>query len=131
MYSGGEGLHILISSRSDEPIYEQIKTQIKDQILEEKLSEGTMLPSIRKLAMELGISVITTSRAYQDLEKEGFIATIRGKGSYILSRDNEMVKEEFLKRIENALSEAIEQAKFAKISREELESIFEALWECD
>lgn len=124
-------MHILISSRSDEPIYEQIKTQIKDQILEEKLSEGTMLPSIRKLAMELGISVITTSRAYQDLEKEGFIATIRGKGSYILSRDNEMVKEEFLKRIENALSEAIEQAKFAKISREELESIFEALWECD
>ena len=122
---------ILINNRSDEPIYEQIKAQIKNQILEGRLEEGTVLPSIRKLAKELGISVITTSRAYQDLEREGFIATIRGKGSYVLSRDNEMIKEEFLKRIENAVADAVEQAKLAGISRNELESIIEALWESD
>lgn len=120
-------MKILISNKSDLPIYEQIKVQIKEQIMSGKLAENEFLPSIRQLAKDLGISVITTTRAYSDLEAEGFIATMQGKGTFILPKDNEMVREQYLKRIEEAFTCAIESAKLANISNEELIMILENL----
>lgn len=120
-------MKILLSNKSDQPIYEQIKFQIKDQILSGVIAENEFLPSIRQLAKDLGISVITTTRAYSDLESEGFIATIRGKGSYVLPKDSEMVKEQFIKKIEDAFMIAIESAKSVNISNEELMFILQTL----
>ncbi|GIM29969.1 GntR family transcriptional regulator [Clostridium polyendosporum] len=120
-------MKILISNKSGLPIYEQIKVQIKEQIMSGELAENEFLPSIRQLAKDLGISVITTTRAYSDLEAEGFIATMQGKGTFILPKDNEMVREQYLKRIEEAFTSAIESAKLANISNEELIMILENL----
>ena len=120
-------MKIIISNKSDLPIYEQIKFQIKEQIMSGELKENEFLPSIRQLAKDLGISVITTTRAYSDLESEGFITTMQGKGTIILPKDNEMVKEQYLKRIEEAFTSAIENAKLANISNEELIMILENL----
>lgn len=120
-------MKILISNKSDLPIYEQIKVQIKEQIMNDELKENEFLPSIRQLAKDLGISVITTTRAYSDLETEGFIATMQGKGSFILPKDNEMVREQYLKRIEEAFNLAIENSKLANISNQELIMILENL----
>ncbi len=120
-------MKILISNKSGVPIYEQIKIQIKEEIMSGELSENELLPSIRQLAKDLGISVITTTRAYNDLEVEGFIATMQGKGTYVLPKDNEMVREQYLKRIEEAFNSAIENGKLANISNEELLMIFENL----
>lgn len=92
-----------------------------------ELVENEFLPSIRQLAKDLGISVITTTRAYSDLEAEGFIATMQGKGSFILSKDNEMVREQYLKRIEEAFTSAIGDGKLANISNEELIMILKNL----
>jgi GntR family transcriptional regulator len=102
------------------PIYAQIREQLKEQILNGQISDGTTLPSIRQLAKEIGISVITTTRAYNDLEKEGFIASMQGKGSIVLSRENKIIKEQYLKRIENGLLTAIENAKYINVSDSEL-----------
>lgn len=113
-------MKILLSNKSDLPIYEQIKAQIKEQILSGEILENEFLPSIRQLAKDLGISVITTTRAYSDLESEGFIATLRGKGSYVLPKDSEMVREQYLKKMEEALMVAIENSKLANISNDEL-----------
>ncbi|RII36247.1 GntR family transcriptional regulator [Clostridium chromiireducens] len=120
-------MKILLSNKSDLPIYEQIKTQIKEQILSGAIAENEFLPSIRQLAKDLGISVITTTRAYSDLENEGFIATLRGKGSYVLPKDSELVREQYLKKIEEALMLAIENGKLANISNDELIVILKAL----
>ena len=120
-------MKILISNKSDLPIYEQIKVQIKEQIMSGKIAENEFLPSIRQLAKDLGISVITTTRAYSDLEEEGFVSTMRGKGTFVLPKDNEMVKEQYLKRIEDSFTDAIENAKIANISNEELIMILENL----
>lgn len=120
-------LRILISNKSDLPIYEQLKIQIKEQIMSGELSDNEFLPSIRQLAKDLGISVITTTRAYSDLENEGYIRTMQGKGSFILPKDNEMIREQYLKRIEDAFTSAIDHAKLANISNEELIMILENL----
>ncbi|AQR97072.1 GntR family transcriptional regulator [Clostridium saccharoperbutylacetonicum] len=120
-------MKILLSNKSDLPIYEQIKSQIKEQILTGSIAENEFLPSIRQLAKDLGISVITTTRAYSDLESEGFIATLRGKGSYVLPKDAEMVKEQYLKKIEEAFTIAIENGKAANISNDELILILKTL----
>lgn len=120
-------MKILLSNKSDLPIYEQIKAQMKEQILSDIIPENEFLPSIRQLAKDLGISVITTTRAYSDLESEGFIATVRGKGSYVLPKDNEMVREKYLKEIEDALMIALEKSKLANISNEELMLILKTL----
>jgi GntR family transcriptional regulator len=120
-------LKIIISNKSDLPIYEQIKTQIKEQILSGEIKESEYLPSIRHLAKDLSISVITTSRAYSDLEAEGYIATMQGKGSIVLSKDNEMIKEQYLKKIEEAFTVAIEVAKVADINQKELYEILDNL----
>lgn len=85
-------MKIIISNQSELPIYAQIKEQLKEQILNGQIPEGSTLPSIRQLAKEVGVSVITTTRAYSDLEEEGFIATMQGKGSVVLSKDNSMLQ---------------------------------------
>jgi len=122
-------MKILVSNKSELPIYEQIKVQIKEQIMSGELLENDILPSIRLLAKDLGISVITTTRAYSDLEEEGFISTMRGKGTFVLSRDNEMIREQYLKRIEDAFMSAIESAKLANVSVDELVKILKNLME--
>ncbi len=120
-------MRIVISNSAGIPIYEQIKEQIKAAILSGEVSEGEILPSIRQLAKELRISVITTTRAYGDLEQEGFVANVQGKGCYVLPKNTEMVREQLLKDIESSLVTAINTAKIAKIGRKELESIFEIM----
>ena len=120
-------MKIIISNQSELPIYAQIKEQLKEQILNGQIPEGSTLPSIRQLAKEVGVSVITTTRAYNDLEAEGFIATMQGKGSVVLSKDNSMLQEQYLLRIEEGLSTAIETARVMGLPEEELETIFHNL----
>ena len=100
-------MDIIISNDSDKPIYEQITSQIKNQIMQGSLREGDALPSMRTLAKELRISVITTKRAYEELEREGFITTVVGKGSFIKAADTRLLREENLKRIEEHFLEEI------------------------
>src|SRR5690625_2293203 len=107
----GDVVNIIISNTSDQPIYVQIKNQIKEQILLGELKEKTALPSIRKLAKELQISVITTKKAYEELEKEGFIETFPSKGSFVAAQNQELLKEKQLKVIEERLLQVIDDSK--------------------
>lgn len=120
-------MNIIISNQSELPIYAQIREQLKEQILNGRIPEGTTLPSIRQLAKEVGVSVITTTRAYSELEAEGFIATMQGKGSVVLSTDNNLLREKYLVRIEEEFSTAIETAKAMGMPMEELTGIFQNL----
>lgn len=113
-------VNIIISNSSNEPIYLQIINQIKSQILTGDLKEGQSLPSIRSLAKELEISVITTKRAYDELEKDGFIVTVAGKGSYVAPVNTDILKENKMKMIEQKLSETITEAKLIGMSLEDL-----------
>jgi len=122
-------VNIIISNSSNEPIYLQIINQIKSQILTGDLKEGQSLPSIRSLAKELEISVITTKRAYDELEKDGFIVTVAGKGSYVAPVNTDILKENKMKMIEQKLSETITEAKLIGMSLEELKKILELLYE--
>lgn len=124
-------MKILISNQSELPIYAQIREQIKEQILNGHLKEGETLPSIRSLAKEIGVSVITTTRAYNDLETEGFIATMQGKGSVVLAADNQFLKEQYLKRIEAGLSTAIETAKTVHMPKEEFINMADMFWDAE
>lgn len=122
-------MNIIISNSSDRPIYEQITAQIKMLIMNGQLKEGDPLPSMRTLAKELRISVITTKRAYEDLERDGFITTVVGKGSFVREADTRLVREEKLKQIEALLSEAISLAQQSAITRTELEEIIELIYQ--
>ncbi len=122
-------MRIIISNQSELPIYAQIKEQLKEQILSGQIPEGSTLPSIRQLAKEVGVSVITTTRAYSDLESEGFIATMQGKGSVVLSKNNSMLQEQYLMRIEEGLTTAIRTARTMGMPDEELCSVFRNLLE--
>lgn len=122
-------MKILISNQSELPIYAQIREQLKEQILNGQIQEGTVLPSIRKLAKELGCSVITTTRAYSDLESEGFIASVQGRGSIVLSQDNALLQEQALLHIREGLTTAIQTARAIRLKKEELLSLTEKLWE--
>lgn len=122
-------MDIIISNSSDSPIYEQILEQIKRQIIQGTLKEGEMLPSIRNLAKELNISVITTKRAYEELEKAGFIESVQGKGSYVAPQNRELIKEQKIKHIENMLSEVIKESKLIGFELEELYEILKFLYE--
>ena len=121
-------MKIIISNQSELPIYAQIEAQMKEQILNGEIPEGTQLPSIRKLAKEIGVSVITTTRAYSDLESEGFIASMQGRGSVVLPQNNALLREQYLKRIEEGLSSAIATAGVIRMEKEEFYAILEALW---
>jgi GntR family transcriptional regulator len=105
---------------SGKPIYEQIKEQIKEAILSDEIEEGDLLPSIRQLARELKISVITTTRAYTDLQQEGFIATLQGKGCFVLPINSVLVREQLLCKIEEGFRMAVNVGRIAKLSRQEL-----------
>ena len=117
-------MNIIIGNGSDRPIYEQIYVQIKSAILRGECAEGEALPSIRALAKELRISVITTKRAFDDLERDGFICTVPGKGSFVAAKNGEFVREEHLRQIEQKLGEAAELARQGGIAPEELEAMF-------
>lgn len=122
-------MNIIISNSSDQPIYAQIVNQIKNQIISGKLKEDASLPSMRLLAKELRISVITTKRAYEELEKEGFIYTITGKGSFIAKQNVELIRENELKKVQEYLTKATDSAKKSNISLDEMIEILEILYE--
>lgn len=103
-------MHILIDNKSGAPIYDQIFTQIKGQIISGELRADEMLPSIRGLAKDLRISFITTKRAYEELEKEGFLYAIPGKGCFVAAKNTELLREETLKRIEEHIDEIVRLA---------------------
>jgi len=122
-------LDILISNSSTQPIYEQIVDQIKDQIMKGLLIESQPLPSIRSLARDLHISVITTKRAYDELEKQGFIVTVAGKGSFIAAQNKQLLRESRMKIVEEKLSEAVMAAKSADLTLSELEEMLKIFYE--
>lgn len=122
-------MNIIISNTGDKPIYEQITGQIKNMVMNGQLKEGDALPSMRTLAKELRISVITTKRAYEDLERDGFITTVVGKGSFIKAADTRLIREEKLKQIEMLLTEAISLAGQSGISRTEIEEMIDILYQ--
>ena len=113
-------MNIIINNSSGEPIYSQIENQIKDDILTNKLEPHESLPSIRGLAKELRISVITTKRAYDELEREGYIYTLPGKGSFVCAQDKELLKETIMRNMEDYLTSALEEAMKADISLDEV-----------
>ena len=122
-------MNIIISNSGDRPIYEQITAQIKAMIMNGQLKEGDALPSMRTLAKELRISVITTKRAYEDLERDGFITTVVGKGSVVKAADTSLVREERLKQIEELLGRAVVLAGESGIRKEEVLEILEILFQ--
>lgn len=113
-------MHILIDNKSGAPIYDQIYSQIKSQIISGALRENEMLPSIRGLAKDLRISFITTKRAYEELEREGFIYTLPSKGCYVAPKNVELLREENLKRIEEHLDQIAQLAASCNLSREDI-----------
>ena len=121
-------MKIIISNSSEDPIYEQIIKQIKNQIINGELDEEEPLPSIRKLARELGISVITTKRAYEELEREGFIDTVGGKGSFVAGQNREFLKEKKMKAVEDKLTEAVTEARMLDIGYKELKEMLSILY---
>lgn len=122
-------MNLFIDNKSGAPIYDQIYTQIKNQILSGELCPDEALPSIRGLARDLRISVITTKRAYDELEREGFLYTIPGKGSFVAARNTELIREENLKQIEEHIAEIARLAAACGLSRAEVVEMFGLIWE--
>ena len=120
-------MEIIISNASDKPIYEQIASQIKDAVLTGELAAGDALPSIRALANDLHVSVITTKRAYSDLESRGFIETVQGKGSFVAGGNLELLREERLCHIEDLLGRALDAARSANVTIAELHDMLDVL----
>ena len=113
-------MNIIISNISGVPIYEQIEEQIKTQIMSGALSAGELLPSMRVLAKELRISIITTKRAYEDLERDGYISTVQGKGCYVNAVNEDLVRENMLFAIQELFESAVDKAAIGRISLDEL-----------
>ena len=122
-------LKIIISNSDPRPIYEQITAQIKNLIISGQLKSGDALPSMRFLSKELRVSVITTKRAYEDLERDGFIETVAGKGSFVAGMNTEFIREEHLRVAEGHLQQAVDAGKMAGISKDELVEILEMLYD--
>jgi len=116
----GDDVNILIDNKSGTPIYDQIYSQIKSQIISGGLKQDEMLPSIRGLAKDLRISFITTRRAYEELEKEGFIYTLPGKGCYVAPKNVELLREENLKKIEDYIDQIVKLAASCNLSKQEI-----------
>lgn len=117
---GGAYVEIILKSNSDKPIYEQITSQIKSMIIKGELKEGDALPSMRKLAKELHISVITSQRVYEDLQRDGFIHSSVGKGTFVSAQNKDFIREENLRKVENMLEEVVHISKENNITKEEL-----------
>lgn len=124
-------MKIIISNSSPDPIYEQVGKQIKAQVLSGELKEGDPLPSIRALAKELQISVITTKRAYDELIREGFVDSVGGKGCFIAMQNKELLKEKRMKTIEEKLGEAVNDAQKLGISLGDLKEMLDLLYRED
>lgn len=122
-------MYIVVSNATTDPIYFQIETQIKRAIMKGELLSGEMLPSIRSLAKELRISVITTKRAYEELEREGFIETVPGKGSYVATQSNELLNEKKKKIIEDKIEIIVDESKLLGIELEELIEMLKLIYE--
>lgn len=121
-------MDIIISNSSSSPIYEQITRQIKDHILQGELKAGDALPSMRVLAKELRISLITTKRAYEELERDGFIETVPGKGCFVSEKNTEFLREEQLRQVEDFLQQAADAARRCGLSLDELREMLEILY---
>ena len=122
-------MNIIISNASDKPIYDQIYHQIKTAILSGELAPGQALPSIRALAKDLRVSVITTKRAYDELERAGYIYTVPGKGSFVSAKNEELLREEHLKKIEEHMGTIRDLAKGISLDRAEVLQMWEVMWE--
>lgn len=122
-------MNLFIDNKSGAPIYDQIYTQIKNEILSGNLQPDEALPSIRALARDLRISVITTKRAYDELEQEGFLYAVPGKGFFVAAKNTELLREENLKTIESHLTEAVRLAASCGLGRHDLAEMLELLWE--
>ncbi|MCB7512744.1 MAG: GntR family transcriptional regulator [Clostridiales bacterium] len=121
-------MDIIISNASGVPIYEQIVRQIKGAILSGQVSEGEALPSIRLLARDLRISVITTKRAYEELERSGFVTTVPGKGCFVAHQDQETRREAVLCRVEEHMAKAVDEARAGAVSLEEMAEMLQTLY---
>lgn len=122
-------MDIVISNSSDKPIYSQISSQIKDMIIAGKLCEGDALPSMRLLAKELRISVITTKRAYEDLERDGFITSVTGKGSFVAGTNIEFIREEHLRTIEERMKDVVTLSKGCELELDQLVEMLTLIYE--
>ena len=122
-------MNIIISNSSSEPIYEKIKKAIKQAIYTNELKEEEMLPSVRSLANDLKISFLTVKRAYDELEKAGFIKTVQGKGSYVSPKNLDLIKEEKLKEVQDYIEKIYEVSKLSNISKEEISELFKMIFE--
>lgn len=122
-------MDIIITMRSDKPIYEQIESQLKEMIVSQKLKAGDSIPSMRALAKDLHISLITVKKAYENLSRDGLIETIVGKGSFVASLNTEQLKEEKQREIEALLSKACQEAKAAGIRKDTLKELIDILYE--
>ena len=124
-------MRIVVSNSSSEPIYEQIARQIHRQIISSELAEGDPLPSIRVLAKELQVSVITTKRAYEELERQGLIDSVGGKGTFVASQNQEFLREKQYSVVEEQLTGAVEQARMWGITEQQLHEMVELLYQED
>lgn len=122
-------MDIILSNTSGRPIYTQIADQVKEQIMTGALAPGEALPSMRLLARELRISVITTKRAYEDLERDGFLENVPGKGCFVAPQNRELLREAQLRRVEEKLTQAIEEARRGAVSLEELKEMLTELYQ--
>lgn len=122
-------MNIIITNSSELPIFEQIENAIKEAIFSNELKEGEMLPSVRSLANDLKISFLTVKRAYDELEKAGFIKTVQGKGSYVSPKNLDLIKEEKLKEIQNYIEKIYEVSKLSNISKDEVKELFKMIFE--
>ncbi len=122
-------MNIIISNRSDLPLFKQIENEIKTAIFNNELNEQDLLPSVRSLASDLNISFLTVKRAYDNLEKEGFIKTIQGKGSFVAPKNMELIKEEKLKEIEKHIEQIYKISKISGITETEIKEIFKIIFE--
>ncbi len=122
-------MDMILSNSSGKPIYEQITDQVKEQIMTGALKAGDALPSMRLLAKELRISVITTKRAYEELEREGFLENVPGKGCFVAPQNRELLREAQLRRVEEKLSQAVDEARKGGFSLEELQEMLNILYQ--
>ena len=122
-------MEIILSNSSDKPIYEQITSQIKEMIMKGELKPGDAMPSMRKLAKDLHVSLITTQRAYDDLGKDGFIVTVPAKGTFVSTQNQDFIREENLRRVEKLLAEASKLARENGISLEQLKNMLDLVFE--
>ena len=122
-------MNIIISNNSSIPIYEQIKTAIKQAIFSNEIKEEDMLPSVRSMANDLKISFLTVKKAYDELEQEGYIKTVQGKGSFVAPKNLELIREEKLKEIQNYIEKIYDISKISNISEEEIMKLFKMIFE--